>query len=139
MAKELISAGLVMKIDETELTGLLSVPDLGEGEKEKLEVTDLSDRSKRYISGLADTPDSFEFEFQYQSDQNSAFYVLMDKEADGQAHKITITFTDGLEFSFNGMPSKPTLSAVAVGESLKFTCSITPNSAIEIKRPSFGA
>lgn len=36
MAKELISAGVVMKCGETELTGLLSVPELGQGEKEKL-------------------------------------------------------------------------------------------------------
>ena len=74
MAKELISAGLKMTMDETELTGLLSTPDLGQGEKEKLEVTDLSDTSRRYINGLADTPDSWEFEFQYQSASDSAFY-----------------------------------------------------------------
>lgn len=92
---------------------------MGEGEKEKLEVTDLSDRSKRYIPGLADTPDSFEFEFQYQSDANSAFYKLKEASEDGQVHKYTISFTDGLEFSFGGFPSV-TLSAVAVGESLKF-------------------
>lgn len=36
MAKELISAGLKMTMDDTELTGLLSTPDLGQGEKEKL-------------------------------------------------------------------------------------------------------
>ena len=39
--------GLKMTMDTTELTGLLSTPDLGQGEKEKLEVTDLSDTSRR--------------------------------------------------------------------------------------------
>ena len=58
MAKELISAGLKFKMDETELTGLLSTPDLGQGEKEKIEVTDLSDQSRRYMNGLADTPEN---------------------------------------------------------------------------------
>ena len=51
MAKEIISAGtkLFMGQDpsEVELTGLLSTPDLSEGEPEKIEVTDLSDTSKR--------------------------------------------------------------------------------------------
>ena len=51
--------GLKMTMDTTELTGLLSTPDLGQGEKEKLEVTDLSDTSRRYINGLADTPERF--------------------------------------------------------------------------------
>lgn len=50
--------GLKFKMDEVELTGLLSTPDLGQGEKEKIEVTDLSDTSRRYINGLADTPES---------------------------------------------------------------------------------
>ena len=39
--------GLKFKMDEVELTGLLSTPDLGQGEKEKIEVTDLSDTSRR--------------------------------------------------------------------------------------------
>lgn len=49
MAKEIITAGtkLCMGSEKVELTGLLSTPDLSEGEPEKIEVTDLSDTSKR--------------------------------------------------------------------------------------------
>ena len=50
--------GLKFKMDEVELTGLLSTPDLGQGDKEKIEGTDLSDHSRRYINGLADTPEN---------------------------------------------------------------------------------
>lgn len=50
--------GLKMTMDSQELKGLLSTPDLTKGEPEKLEVTDLSDTTKRYINGLADTPES---------------------------------------------------------------------------------
>ena len=52
--KEIITAGtkLCMGAEKVELTGLLSTPDLSEGEPEKIEVTDLSDTSKRYINGL---------------------------------------------------------------------------------------
>ena len=62
--------------------------DLGQGEKEKLEVTDLSDTSRRYINGLADTPDSWEFEFQYQSASDSAFYLLKTAMDDGEVHQF---------------------------------------------------
>ena len=119
MAKELISAGLSFKMDETELTGLLSTPDLGQGEKEKIEVTDLSDHSRRYINGLADTPDSWEFEFQYQSAADSAFYKLKAAMDDNQVHQFAIEFTDGLKFAFGAYVSV-TLNGAAVGEALKF-------------------
>ena len=119
MAKELISAGLKMTMDETELTGLLSTPDLGQGEKEKLEVTDLSDTSRRYINGLADTPDSWEFEFQYQSASDSAFYLLKQAMDDGEVHQFAIQFTDGLKFAF-GAYVNVMLNGASVGESLKF-------------------
>ena len=107
-------------------------------EPEKLEVTDLSDRTKRYINGLADTPDSFEFEFQYQSDADSAFYVLLEAQNGGATHKFAIEFTDGLKFEFDAYVSV-SLNAVSVGESLKYKANLTPASEIAITVPTFGA
>lgn len=82
--------------------------------------------------------DSFDFEFQYQSDAESAFYVLKEAQDGGATHKFAIIFTDGLEFSFDAYVSV-SLNAVSVGESLKFKANLTPASEIEIKVPTFGA
>ena len=76
MAREIITAGTKLYMNEEELSGMLSTPDLSEGEPEKIEVTTLADSSKRYINGLRDLGDGLEFEFNYESDGDSAFKGL---------------------------------------------------------------
>ena len=74
---------------------------------------------KSDINGLADTPDSWEFEFQYQSSADSAFYLLKEAMDDGEVHQFVIEFTDGLKFAF-GAYVNVMLNGASVGESLKF-------------------
>lgn len=109
-----------MGTEKTELTGLLSTPDLSEGEPEKIEVTDLSDTSKRYINGLRDLGDGLEFEFNYESKQDSSYFKLRAVEQGGETEKFEVVFPDGLTFAFDAYVSTK-FSGASVGEQVKFT------------------
>lgn len=140
MAKEIISAGTKLfmgqESSEIELTGLLSTPDLSEGEPEKIEVTDLSDTSKRYINGLKDVGDGLEFEFNYESKQDSSFYKLKPIADSGATETFKIKLPDGLAFSFQAYVAVA-LSGASVGEQIKFKATLTPASKITLTTPNF--
>lgn len=140
MAKEIISAGTKLFMGEEgskeQLTGLLSTPELSEGEPEKLEVTTLEDSSKRYINGLKDLGEGLEFEFNYESQADSSYYKLRTVEESKNTEKFTVEFPDGLSFSFEAYVSTK-FSGASVGEQIKFTASLTPASAITMTAPSF--
>lgn len=137
MANEIITAGTKLMMGEEELTGLLSTPDLSQGEPEKIEVTTLGDHSKRYINGLKDIGDSLEFEFNYESDKESSYYKLKAVPAD-QTRDFAIVLPDGLSFGFEAYVSVR-LAAAAVGEQLKFTLGLTPAGEITVDDSQVGA
>lgn len=137
MANEIITAGTKLMMGEEELTGLLSTPDLSQGEPEKIEVTTLGDHSKRYINGLKDIGDSLEFEFNYESDKESSYYKLKAVPAD-QTREFAIVLPDGLSFGFEAYVSVR-LAAAAVGEQLKFTLGLTPAGEITVDDSQVGA
>ena len=138
MAKEIITAGtkLCMGEGKVELTGLLSTPDLSEGEPEKIEVTDLSDTSKRYINGLKDLGDGLEFEFNYESQADSSYFKLRAVEEGGETEKFEVVFPDNLTFSFDAYVSTK-FSGASVGEQVKFTATLTIASKINMTMPEF--
>lgn len=136
MAKEIITAGTQLKMGEVVLEGLLSTPELGEGEAEKLEVTDLSDTNKRYINGLKDLGDSLDFSFNYVSQADSSFYKLRAVEESGATAKFEVILPDGLSFGFDAYVQCK-LDALEVGSQVKFTASLTIASAIEVTAPTF--
>lgn len=137
MANEIITAGTKLMMGEEELTGLLSTPDLSQGEPEKIEVTTLGDHAKRYINGLKDIGDSLEFEFNYESDKESSYYKLKAVPAD-QTREFAIVLPDGLSFEFEAYVSVR-LAAAAVGEQLKFTLGLTPAGEITVDDSQVGA
>lgn len=51
--------------DYTDLTNLMEIPEIGNGEKEKVDVTTLADANKKYIAGLGDSGQSLAFKFLY--------------------------------------------------------------------------
>lgn len=136
MANEIITAGTKLMMGEEELTGLLSTPDLSQGEPEKIEVTTLGDHAKRYINGLKDIGDSLEFEFNYESDKESSYYKLKAVPAD-QTKEFAIVLPDGLSFGFEAYVSVR-LAAAAVGEQLKFTLGLTPAGEITVDDSQVG-
>ncbi len=137
MANEIITAGTKLMMGEEELTGLLSTPDLSQGEPEKIEVTTLADHSKRYINGLKDIGDSLEFEFNYESDKESSYYKLKAVPAE-ETREFAIVLPDGLSFGFEAYVSVR-LAAAAVGEQLKFTLGLTPAGEITVDDSQVGA
>ena len=138
MAREIITAGTKLYMNQVELTGLLSTPDLSEGEPEKIEVTTLGDTSKRYINGLRDLGDGLDFEFNYESNADSSFYKLKTEEEKGLAVPFKVEFPDGLAFGFEAYISTK-FAGASVGEQVKFTLTLTIASAITMTKPVFGA
>ena len=136
MAREIITAGTKLYMNEEELSGMLSTPDLSEGEPEKIEVTTLADSSKRYINGLRDLGDGLEFEFNYESDGDSAFYKLKAEEEKGEAVPFKVEFPDGLSFAFDAYISTK-FAGASVGEQVKFVLTLTIASAITMTKPTF--
>lgn len=145
MAKEIISVGaklvLIKEDQEIELKGLRSIPELsaGGGEAEKIEVTDLSDATKRYINGLKDSQgggDGLTFSFNYVSEAGSSFYTLKEIEDAKETAKFKIVLPDGLSFAFDA-EVQVKLSAIEVGSQITFDAVLTINSEMVITVPTF--
>ena len=117
----------------TPLTDLLEIPALG-GKADKVEVTGLSDASKKYINGLIDYGD-LEFKFLYDnSTATSNYRVLKDMQTAETDEEFVITFPDSTEFAFSGAVSV-TIDAAKPGDALQFTLSITPSTDIVSTNP----
>ena len=116
------------------LIDLLSTPDLGVGDAEKIEVTNLQDGTRRYINGIKDVGDSLEFEFNYTTD---TYDILKEIEDSKQIYTYKVVLPgennveDGLCFSFKAALSVKVTGA-AVGEQIKMTINLTPYSAISV-------
>lgn len=136
MAKEIITAGSQLLLNDVALEGLLSTPEMSQGAPEKLEVTTLADTNKRYINGLKDLGDSLDFSFNYESQADSSFYKLRALEESGELGSYKVVLPDGLSFAFQAYTAVK-LDALEVGSQVKFTASLTIASAIEVTAPTF--
>ena len=118
---------------ETPLTDLLEIPELG-GKVDKVEVTSLSDKSKKYINGLIDYGD-LAFSFLYDnSTADSNYRVLKAMDDAGTDETFVIAFPDTTIFTFSGEVSV-SIDAAKVGDALKFTLSISPSTDIVPTHP----
>lgn len=131
-AREILTLNTKLYMDETELKDLLSTPDLGIGDPEKVEVTTLADDTRRYINGLKDVGDSLEFEFNYVAGPEESYAKLQAVQDAKEVHKFKVELPDGLSFSFDAMASVK-ITGAAVGEQIKFTLNLTPYSAITVQ------
>ena len=116
------------------LIDLLSTPDLGVGDAEKIEVTNLQDGTRRYINGIKDVGDSLEFEFNYTTD---TYDILKEIEDSKQIYTYKVVLPgennveDGLCFEFEAALSVK-IAGAAVGEQIKMTINLTPYSEIKV-------
>ena len=115
------------------LDGLQEVPSLG-GTPDKVEVTTLSDGSRRYIKGIKDYGD-LTFKFLYQNDTTTSnFRVLRGLEESGKIVEWKVNFPDGTGFEFSGectvAPSDGAVNAV-----ITFNLTISLNSDITVTNP----
>ena len=110
--------------DYTVLTNLQEIPEIGNGEKEMIDVTVLTDDVKKSIAGLGDSAQTLAFKFLYVKEQ---FETLM---AMTKSMKWKVTMPDGVAATFDGTPAVKFDSA-APNAALTYTLSIGVESKIE--------
>lgn len=110
--------------DYTVLTNLQEIPEIGNGEKEMIDVTVLTDDVKKSIAGLGDSSQTLSFKFLYEKTQ---FETLM---AFANSMKWKVTMPDGVTATFDGTPAVRFDSA-APNAALTYTLAIGVESKIE--------
>jgi hypothetical protein len=118
-----ISKGIKLYKDETELENLQEIPELG-GDAEAIEITVLSDEAHMYTEGIKNYGDSIAFKFLYESTQ---FNELANDESE---HTWKVELPDKTTCSFDGKGSVK-LDGVGVNAALTYTLAIKPTSAME--------
>ena len=107
----------------TELTNLMEIPGIGNGEKEMIDVTVLTDDVKKSIAGLGDSAQTLEFKFLYVKEQFNTLAAL-DSSIDWK-----VEMPDGVNATFTGTPAVKFDSA-APNAALTYTLSIGVESKI---------
>ena len=108
----------------TELTNLMEIPEIGNGEKEMIDVTVLTDDVKKSIAGLGDSAQTLAFNFLYVKDQFTTLIGMTD------SCSWKVEMPDGINATFTGTPSVKFDSA-APNAALTYTLSIGVESKIE--------
>ena len=106
-----------------ELTNLQEVPDLGNGERETIEVTTLADSERKYIAGLYAGSEGLEFKFLYEKQQ----FMTLDALKEEAEWKIEIS--DGLTCTFSGSCGVR-LDGQGVSAALTYTLTVIPTSKL---------
>jgi len=117
-----------------EIELLMEVPELG-GTPEKIDVTTLADRVKRYIPGTRDYGDLV-FKFLYDNTNNNANYrLLKGMDDDGVTATFKLEYPDGTSHQFDAIPSVK-LDAGAINGALTFSATMILQSDVEISNPT---
>ena len=108
----------------TVLTNLQEIPEIGNGEKEMIDVTVLTDDVKKSIAGLGDSAQTLSFKFIYEKTQ---FETLMGID---ESCKWRVSMPDGVTADFDGTPAVRFDSA-APNAALTYTLAVGVESKIE--------
>lgn len=124
----ILSKGITLsyKADGTEfiaLTNLQEIPEIGNGAREKIEVTTLADDNKQYIAGLGDSGQELSFKFVHEKAQFTALASINDT-CDWE-----VALPDGIKATFAGTPSIKMDSASA-NAALTYTLTVMVESDI---------
>jgi len=116
---------LFYSTDETPLTELLllmEVPEFG-GTPEKIDVTVLSDTSKKYINGIKDFGDLV-FKFLYDNTDEGNYRVLKGLADNDTEATFQLAYPDGTAHQFVAIPAVK-MDAGAINGALTFTATMT--------------
>ncbi|HHV27424.1 MAG TPA: phage tail protein [Tissierellia bacterium] len=120
----------------TEIENLMEVPELG-GDPEKIEVTTLSDKVKKYVPGVKDLGD-LPFKFLYDnSTADSNYRLLKGLEESKTLATYQVKYPDGTSHEFEAYVNVK-MDSAAVNGALTFTASFSLQSEIKITNPSTG-
>ena len=114
-----ISKGIELYRNETLLTNLQEIPELG-GDSEAIEVTVLSDAAHMYTNGIKNYGDTLSFKFLYENEQFMTLASAGDAEDNWK-----VKLPDGTTCSFSGTSSVK-LDGVGVNAALTYTLGIKP-------------
>lgn len=117
-----------------ELEYLMEVPEFG-GSPEKIDVTVLSDKVKKYVPGIVDLGDLV-FKFLYDnSTAESNYRVLKGFEENGSKVTFKIEYPDGTAHQFDAVPSVK-MDAGTVNGALTFSATMILQSDITVTNPA---
>lgn len=105
------------------LTNLQEIPEIGNGAREKIEVTTLADDNKMYIAGLGDSGQELTFKFLHEKAQFTALVAITD------TCDWKVELPDGVIANFSGTPGVKMNSASA-NSALTYNLTVTVESAI---------
>ena len=117
----------------TEISYLMEVPEFG-GTPEKIDVTTLSDTTKKYIPGTKDFGDLV-FKFLYDnSGEGTNYRVLKALDDENKVATFKIEYPDGTTHQFDAIPAVK-MDAGALNGALTFSATMMLQSEIEITNP----
>lgn len=117
-----------------ELEYLMEVPEFG-GAPEKIDVTVLSDKVKKYVPGIVDLGDLV-FKFLYDnSTATSNYRVLKGIEEAGSCTTFKIEYPDGTAHQFDAVPAVK-MDAGAINGALTFSATMILQSDITVTNPA---
>ena len=124
----ILSKGITLsyKVGEAEfvaLTNLQEIPEIGNGAREKIEVTTLADDNKQYIAGLGDSGQELAFKFLHEKAQFTAVAAI------NETAEWEVALPDGIKANFAGTPSIKMDSASA-NAALTYTLTVMVESDI---------
>ena len=120
----------------TEIELLMEIPEIG-GDPEKIEVTTLKDKNKKYIPGISDLGD-LDFVFLYDNEKATSNYrVMKGFETSGEVKSFKLEYPDGSGHEFDAMVSVK-IAGGGVNAAKTFTASMFLQSDIEDINPSVG-
>lgn len=124
----ILSKGITLSYKTAEgefiaLTNLQEIPEIGNGAREKIEVTTLADDNKMYIAGLGDSGQELTFKFLHEKAQFTALVAITD------TCDWKVELPDGVIANFSGTPGVKMNSASA-NSALTYNLTVTVESAI---------
>lgn len=107
----------------TVLTNLQEIPEIGNGAREKVETTTLTDNVKTYIAGLGDSGQDLAFKFLYEKEQFQALAEITETQ------DWKVSMPDAVAATFSGTPSVK-FDAASPNNALTYTLTVTVESEI---------
>lgn len=110
------------------LPNLQEIAEIGNNAPEKIDVTTLSDDTKKSIAGLADTAQDLPFKFLYEKAEFEAVIAL------NGSKMWLVTLPDGMKAYFNATPSVK-IAGAGVSAPVTYTLMLSVESKIEWGEP----
>lgn len=111
--------------DYTVLTNLMEIPEIGNGEKEMIDVTVLTDEVKKSIAGLGDSAQTLGFKFLYEQEQFQTLAAMNTS----MEWKVSMPGEAAIAATFTATPAVRFDSA-APNAALTYTLNLSVESAI---------